>query len=101
MRPPRTLLLALTGALALTMSPAFAADKPKSEQVEIQIDLAASLEDQIQSIRKQARPVCKSDTEAMYPAARNAVRRACIKQVIDDVLAQLPQLQDQNPIDAD
>ena len=90
MRPPRTLLIALTSVLATAMSPVFATDQPKTEQVEIQIDLEASPEEQIRSIREQARVACMSDADIIYPAARNAVRRDCIKQVVADVLAQLP-----------
>lgn len=90
MRSPRTLFLALTSALALTISPAFAADQPKSEQVDIQVDLEASPEDQIRSIREQAWTACSPEVESVHAAARNAVRRACIKDVVADVLAQLP-----------
>lgn len=90
MRSPRTLFMAFTTVLALTMSPAFAADQPKSEQIDIQVDLDASPEDQIRSIRDQAWAACTPETKSNHAAARNAVRRACIKDVVRDVLNQLP-----------
>lgn len=93
MRSPRTLALAFTCAIATAFTPAFAADQPKSEQVEIEVDLDASLEDKIRSIRSQAWSVC-SPNDSVYPSARNAVRRECQKQVVADVLAQLSDEQD-------
>lgn len=96
MPTPRTLALALTSALAFTLTPsfapAFAADPSKSERVDIEIDLDASLEDQIRSIRSQAWSVC-APIDGVYPSARNAVRRDCQKQVVADVLAQLSERQ--------
>ena len=89
MRTPRTLALALTSALAMAFSPALAGDQPRSEQVQIEIDVDASLEDKIRSIRSQAWSVCQPKVGSDYPSARNAVRSACQKQVVADVLAQL------------
>ena len=88
MRTPRTLVLALTSVFAMAFTPALAADQPKSEQVEIEVELEASLEDKIRSIRAQAWDAC-SPTSSIYASARNAVRRECQKQVVEDVLAQL------------
>ncbi|MEO0608032.1 MAG: UrcA family protein [Pseudomonadota bacterium] len=97
MRTPRTLVLALTSALAVSFTPAVAADllpsNQNSEQVEIEVDLDASLEDKIRSIRAQAWSVC-DPSDSVYPSARNAVRRDCQKQVVADVLAQLSETQD-------
>ena len=89
MRTPRTLALALIGTAVMAFSPALAGSPSQSEQVQIEIDLDASLEDKIESIRSQAWSVCSPKLGGEYPSARNAVRRACQKQVVADVLAQL------------
>ena len=101
MRTPRTLALALIGTTAMAFSPAFAGDQLKTEQVQIEIDLEASLEDKIRSIRSQAWSVCSPKAGSEYPSARNAVRRACQKQVVADVLAQLASQKDLVVAEAD
>ena len=94
MRTPRTLALALIGTAAMAFSPALASVPANSEQIQIEIDMDASLEDKIESIRSQAWSVCSPELGSEYPSARNAVRRACQKQVVADVLAQLADQKD-------
>jgi len=94
MRSPRTFAFIIASAFALTISPAFAGERAKTKDVEIEIDLNASAAENYDSIRAQAWKVCKPDLGSTYAAARNQVRRECQKQVIADTLKQLPQQDD-------
>ena len=89
MRPPKTLLIALTSVLALAISPAFAAEMPASDQVQIEIDLDVSPAEAYEQIKSQAWAVCKDDTAGIAASVRNHLRRDCQKQVVSDVMSQL------------
>lgn len=87
MRPPRTLFVAITSVFAMAFSPALA---NPSDTVEIQVDLDAPASEIYRSIREQAWTACKSETSSVYVAARNTARRDCQKDLIADVVKQLP-----------
>lgn len=87
MRPPRTLFVAIASVVGMAFSPALA---NPSETVEIKVDLEAPAYEIYRSIREQAWTACKPDTANLYVAARNTARRNCQKELIADVIKQLP-----------
>ena len=87
MRPPRTLFVAITSVFAMAFSPAIA---DQAQTVEIQINLDASATAIYSSIREQAWTACKPEAGSHYVAARTTARRECQKDLVAEVVAQLP-----------
>ena len=87
MRPPRTLFVAIASTFAMAFSPALASEP---ETVEIQLDLDAAPTAIYQSIRAQAWTLCKPETGSHHVSARTTARRECQKDLIAEVVKQLP-----------
>jgi len=87
MRTPRTLFVVIASVFATAFTPAFANE---AETVKIQIDLDASASEIYRSIREQAWTACKPETGSHYVSARTTARRECQKDLIADVVNQLP-----------
>lgn len=88
MRTPRTLFIAIASVFATAFVPASANE---AETVKIQIDLDAPASEIYRSIREQAWTACKPEAGSHYVAARTTARRECQKDLIADVVNQLPQ----------
>lgn len=87
MRTPRTLFVVIASVFATAFSPALASE---TETVTIQVDLDAPASEIYRSIREQAWTACKPEMGSHYVSARTTARRECQKDLIADVVNQLP-----------
>lgn len=90
MRTPRTLAAITLSLTALSFTPALADEQPVAETVDITVDLDAPASEIYRSIREQAWSACKPEIGSHYLSARTTARRECQKDLIADVVNQLP-----------